>query len=68
VRSYEGRALDGGYQHISESPVWGDGETVDVPGDDHAGEDVTENIPSPDDDPEPDSDGQTTIDDFGWSP
>ncbi|MBX0350366.1 hypothetical protein [Haloarcula pellucida] len=67
-RAYEGDPLDGTYQHISESPVWGpDGETVDATPDPD-GEETVENVPVPEADVErPDADGQTTLDDWGWS-
>ncbi|WP_232703504.1 hypothetical protein [Halobacterium wangiae] len=67
--SYCGPALDGTVQYITESPFWGgDGETVDVVDDEPIGEDVTENVPSPDDDRRPNREGQTTLEDYGWSP
>ncbi|QLD84638.1 hypothetical protein HWV23_02835 [Natronomonas halophila] len=68
--SYDGPALDGTVQHLSEAPYWqGDGETVDVVDDrvDGAGEERTENVPVPDGGEKPDVDGQTTLEDWGWS-
>jgi hypothetical protein len=72
-RSYEGPALDGTVQHLSEAPHWqGDGETVDVPGDTDDGEVTTENVPAPAPESEPDRpddvDGQTTLDDWAAEP
>jgi hypothetical protein len=67
-RSYDGPALDGTFQPISEAPYWqGDGETVDAtPADE--GEVRAENVPVPDGGAErPDVEGQTTLDDWGWS-
>jgi hypothetical protein len=66
--SYDGPALDGSMQPISEAPYWSDGETVDVVDDEETGEVRTEDIP----DAEvrgPDDPGQATLDDFqrGWS-
>ena len=67
--SYQGPALDGTYQSISEAPYWrGDGETVDVVDDTPQGEERTEGVPEVDRDDRPDDvDGQTTFDDWGWS-
>jgi len=70
-QSYDGPALDGSVQYITEAPAWqGDGETVDVVGDrDNHGLETTEKVPVPSDEPErPDIDGQTALDDWGWSP
>lgn len=48
-RSYEGPALDGGYQHISEAPAYQDpdGETIDVVDDGELGEERVTNVPDP---------------------
>jgi hypothetical protein len=66
--SYDGPALDGTYQHISEVYSDPDGETVHVVNDAEAGEVRTEGVP----DAEirgPDEPGQATLDDFQreWS-
>jgi len=67
--SYDGPALDGSMQPISEAPYWqGEGETVDVVDNTETGEARTENVP----DSEvsgPDEPGQATLDDFqrGWT-
>jgi len=68
-RSYDGPALDGTYQPISEAPYWqGEGETVDVVDDSDLGEERVENVPIPDGGEQPeDAEGQTTLDDWGWS-
>ena len=66
-RSYEGAAIDGRGQHISEAPYWqDDGETVDVVDEDldSAGEESVENVPVPDGCDRPDTTGQTTLDDY----
>jgi hypothetical protein len=70
--SYDGPPLDATYQHISDAPAWrsDDGETVNVVDDEETGEISTENVPQPPQTPDerrPDADGQTTLDDFGWS-
>lgn len=65
-RSYDGPPVDGTVQHISEAPHWqGDGETVAVVDDREVGEETVENVPEPD--PRPDGEGQTTLDEWGWS-
>jgi len=67
-RSYEGDPIDGTYQPISEAPYWqGEGETVDVVDDTELGEEQTENVPIPDGGTPEDVDGQTTLEDWGWS-
>lgn len=75
--SYEGPALDGTVQYLSEAPFWRrDGETVDVVDDRvDAGDERAENVPVPGEDDDvqedvdrPDRDGQTTLDDWGRSP
>jgi len=69
-RSYSGPALDGSVQYLDEAPYWqGDGETVGVVDDTPTGEESVEDVPSPDDsNPEvPDVDGQSTLEDWGWS-
>jgi hypothetical protein len=68
-RSYDGPALDGTVQYISEAPHWqGDGETVDVVDDEPTGEETVEDVPVPDaGDRRPDVEGQTTLEDWGWS-
>jgi hypothetical protein len=68
--SYDGSALDGTNQYITEAPYWqddSDGETVEVLGDEAAGEETFHNVPTPGDDAGPDTSGQTTIADWGWS-
>jgi len=71
-RSYDGDPLDGGVQYLAEAPYWnGDGETVDVVDDEETGEISAENVPRPPQTPDerrPDDDGQTTLDDWRWSP
>jgi len=69
-RSYQGPALDGTYQPISEAPHWqGEGETVDVVDDAPVGEERAESVPVPDGDerPDVDEDRQTTLDEWRWS-
>jgi len=66
-RSYDGPALDGRGQHISEAPFWQDGETVDVVDDrlDADGETRVEDVPVPNGrERRPDATGQTTWDDW----
>jgi hypothetical protein len=68
-RRYQGPALDGTVQHLSEAPHWqGDGETVDVVDDrDDPGDDRVENVPTPAAAVEPpERDGQSTWDDWDW--
>lgn len=69
--SYSGDPPDGTVQYITERPELDDvGETVDVVDDrvDAEGEATVENVPVPDGGRErPDTDGQTTLDDWGWS-
>ncbi|MFC6973627.1 hypothetical protein ACFQL1_01445 [Halomicroarcula sp. GCM10025709] len=68
--SYSGDPLDGTVQWIGERPELDDGETVDVVDDriDAEGEERVENVPIPEDEPDrPDVDGQSTLDDWGWS-
>ena len=66
-RSYDGPALDGTYQPISDAPYWqGEGETVDVVDDTPVGESRAEDVPVPEVE-RPDGDGQTTLDEWGWS-
>jgi len=69
--SYDGPALDGTGQHITESPVWGaDGETVDVVDDSETGEVRTEGVPVPGGGvqrPDVDEDRQTRLDEWRWS-
>lgn len=69
-RSYEGPSIDGTVQYLSEAPHWqGDGETVDVVDETAAGEENVEDVPVPDgSDRRPDVKGQTTLEDWGWSP
>lgn len=71
--SYDGPALDGTVQHISEASYWqNDGETVDVIDDEAVGEETTEGVPvpeKPESKPEivverPDVRGQSTFDDW----
>jgi hypothetical protein len=68
-RSTDGVSIDGSVQYLSEAPHWqGDGETVDVVDDSECGEETVENVPVPDGgDCERERDGQTTLDDWGWS-
>ena len=66
-RSVDGVGVDATMQSISEAPHWqGDGETVDVVDDTPVGEQTTEGVPVPEVE-RPDADGQTTLDDWGWS-
>lgn len=66
-REYDGPAVDGSVQYIGEAPHWqGDGETVDVVDDTDAGEERTENVPTTTT-RSPESAGQSTFDDWGWS-
>lgn len=71
TRSYDGPALDGTVQYITEAPAWqGEGETVDATDPEPAGTETTENVPVPDGGERPgvDAEGQTTLEDFaGWS-
>jgi len=65
---YDGPPLDVTGQHITEAPYWqGEGETVDVIGGEKTGEETYENVPTPEDDPDPETVGQTTLEDWGWS-
>jgi hypothetical protein len=70
-REYEGPAVDGTDQYLSEAPHWNDdGETVDVVDDDPESEVSAENVPMPPSSPDerrPDVDGQSTWDDWRWS-
>jgi hypothetical protein len=67
-RQYDGPALDGTVQRIDEAPYWqGDGETVDVVDDEPAGDETAKAVPVPSGDPRPGHDGQTTLDEWGWS-
>lgn len=67
-RAYDGPALDGTFQSISEAPYWqGEGETVDVVDDTELGEITTEGEPDIGSDKAPDVDGQSTWEDWGWS-
>jgi len=66
-RTYNGPALDGTVQHISEAPHWtDDGETVDVVDDelDSVGEESVEDVPALESYDRPDTTGQTTWDDW----
>lgn len=67
-RRYEGPALDGTVQHLSEAPHWaGEGETVDIIDDSDAGEEHVENVPTPATAVEPpEREGQSTWDDWDW--
>lgn len=59
--------IDASYQHFSERPFGGPGETVDATPD-AEGEITTEGVPVPSDSEDrPDGEGQTTFDDWGWS-
>jgi len=63
-REYDGPAIDAIGQHISDAPYWqGEGETVDIVTDDATGEERVENVPAPTS--RPDTDGQTTLDEWG---
>lgn len=67
-RSYQGPALDGTTQHITERPYGDDdGEAVDVvdADQDADGDETVEDVPIPGD--RPDVDGQSTWADWGWS-
>jgi hypothetical protein len=68
--SYEGPAIDGTVQYISEAPAWqGEGETVDATDPEPVGEERTTNVPIPDGGSRRDDlGGQTTLDDWGRSP
>jgi hypothetical protein len=69
-RSYDGPAIDATNQSISEAPYWqddGDGETVEVLGEEDGGDESYHNVPTPADDPDPDTTRQTTLADWGWS-
>jgi hypothetical protein len=64
-REYEGAAVDGTVQYLGEAPYWqGDGETVDVVNDTETGEVTTEGVNL---DPQPETSGQTTLDEWEWS-
>ncbi|QHS17911.1 hypothetical protein GWK26_12555 [haloarchaeon 3A1-DGR] len=67
-RSYSGTPLDGSYQHISERPFGGPGETIDVVDSDSPGEEKTIGEPQigslQEDGDGQDRDGQTTLDTF----
>lgn len=68
--SYNGPALDGTVQFITERPELDeddqdDGETVYCTPAEQPGEERTENVPVPE--VEPDAEGQTSLDDWGWS-
>ncbi|MFB6297272.1 MAG: hypothetical protein ABEH56_01995 [Salinirussus sp.] len=70
--SYEGPALDGTVQHLSEAPYWqGEGETIAASDDDQENGDISaENVPTPPadaDDRRPDVKGQSTLEDWRWS-
>ncbi|KDE57424.1 hypothetical protein EL22_12280 [Halostagnicola sp. A56] len=71
-RSYEGPALDGTVQYITERPeLEKEAESVVYATDpEDIGEERTEGIPEIDSDGEverPDVDGQTSFADWGWS-
>ena len=64
-RDYDGPAVDGTVQYLGEAPYWqGEGETVDIVDDTGTGEVTTEGV---DLDPQPETDGQTTLDEWEWS-
>ena len=64
--SYDGPALDGTVQHISEAPIWaGEGETVDATDPEPIGEERSENVPMTDGGPRDDLEGQTSLSDWG---
>ncbi|WP_254766524.1 hypothetical protein [Salinilacihabitans rarus] len=71
-RSYAGDAIDASYQYITERPEL-DEEAEDVVYATEPEPDGTErakNVPVPEPDEEPDRpavEGQTTLDDWGWS-
>jgi len=79
--SYSGSPLDCTYQYITERPALQDDDDDDVDELDHEAEDVvyatdpeptgelrSENVPVPETPTEtPDVDGQSTLDDWGWS-
>jgi hypothetical protein len=62
-RSYDGDAIDAGYQSIDEAPFYNDGETVDVVDDEPVGEERTTNVPDLQE--RPDVEGQSTWSDWG---
>ena len=69
-RSYDGPALDGTYQHISERPALDQDGTVYATDPEPVGEERTEDVPVPDldsDTEQSDRDTQTTFEDWGWS-
>ncbi|WP_135827319.1 hypothetical protein [Halorussus halobius] len=68
-RSYDGPAIDASYQYITERPSLDDSaDTVYATAPEPDGEETTEDVPVPDGGrPEEDVDGQTTLDDWGWS-
>lgn len=71
--NYEGDPLDGTYQHITERPAADkqdtsddddDGETVYVTAAEPEGEQTVENVPIPGDIERPDTEGQTSWEDW----
>lgn len=71
-RDYSGGALDGTYQYITERPEL-EKEVEDVvyaTDPDPQGKETTENVPVPEESDEPDRpdvEGQSTLEDWGWS-
>lgn len=71
-RSYDGPALDATYQYITERPELEDEaeDVVYVTNPEPQGKETTENVPELDETGEvdrPDVEGQTTLEDWGWS-
>jgi hypothetical protein len=69
-RSFEGPPIDATGQYLTGAPYWtddGTSETVDVLGNEATGTEAYHNVPTPGSDPTPDTTGQTTLADWGWS-
>jgi hypothetical protein len=59
--------IDHAWQYFQERPYGDpDGETVDVIDDRPVGETTTENVPAPTGE-SPETSGQTTLEEWGWS-
>lgn len=67
ARRYDGPALDVTYQSIDDAPFWNGGETVYATDPTPSGRETVENVPVLEPVAKPDVDGQTTLDDWGWS-
>jgi hypothetical protein len=64
IDEWDGGAIDGRDQYLADAPYWnGDGETVDGTDPDATGEVVTENVPSPGDEPETNDADESESDD-----